>query len=58
MCVYIYIYIYILLVGAKDYTPEITKVKFHWKMPREIHWTIPIKTHWRSDNPLGNTTEK
>ena len=33
-------------VGANYYTPEITKVKLHWK--------IPLNIHWESDNPLGS----
>ena len=45
-------------VGAKDYTPEFTKVKFHWKIRLIIHWAIPVKIHWGSDNPLENTTDK
>ena len=43
---------------AKYYTPDMTKVEFHWKMPLKIHWDIPGKIHWKSVNPLGNTTEK
>ena len=27
--------------GATCYTPEITKVKFHWKMPVKVHWQFP-----------------
>ena len=46
------------LLRAKDCTPKITKVKFHWKMPRTVHWTIPVKIHRESDNPLANTTDK
>ena len=44
--------------GAEDYTPEITKVKCHWKMPLIIHREIPETIHWTSDNPFGNTTDK
>ena len=45
-------------VGAEDYTPELTKVQIHWKMPLHIHLTIPVKIHWQSDNPSENTTDK
>ena len=38
------------MVRAKDYTPEITKVKTCWKMPLKIHWTC--------DNPAEDPTEK
>ena len=46
-----------LYVGAKYYTPEITKVNFRWKMQLNIHWTIPVKIHWKSDNALEHTNE-
>ena len=46
------------LESGQNITPEISKVKFHWKMPLKIHWTIPVKIHWKSDNPLENTTDK
>ena len=36
---------------AKYYAPEITRAKFHWKMPLNIHWGIPVKIHGESDNP-------
>ena len=45
-----------VLLRGKYYTPEITKVKSHWKVPLNIHWTIPVQIHWTSDDPLGNTT--
>ena len=46
-------------LGAEDYTPEIAKVKFHWKMPLKIHWKFRVKIHGKeSDNPLENTTDK
>ena len=36
-------------LGAKYYTPEITKMKIHWKMP----WTIPLDNSSRSSkHPL------
>ena len=44
--------------NIKYYTPEITKVKFHRKMPLTIHWTIPVEIHWKSDDPLDNSTDK
>ena len=28
---------YVMALRAKCYTPEITNVKLHWKMPLEIH---------------------
>ena len=33
-----------LVLGATNYAPEITKVKFHWKMPLKFHWEIPGKS--------------
>ena len=36
-------------IRAKDYTPEITKVKLlelHGKMPLKIHWTVLMEIHW------------
>ena len=45
-------------IRANYYTPEITKVNFHWKMPLTIHWGIPVKIHWKSDNPVEHTTDK
>ena len=45
-------------LGANDYTPDLTRVKFHEKMSLRIHWTLPVKIHWKSDNPLGNTAEE
>ena len=42
---------------ANYYTPEITKVKCHRKMPLKVHWTIPVNIHWKSDNPLEHTAE-
>ena len=47
-----------LYTGAKDSTPEITKVKLHWKVPVNVHWKFPVEINWKSDNPLENTTEK
>ena len=53
--------------GAKYYTPELTKVKFHWKVPMNIHWQFPVKSTgkvtilWKmpleSEHPLENTTD-
>ena len=45
-------------VRAKYYTPEISKVKIHSKMPLKIQWRNPVKIHRESDNPLENTTDK
>ena len=42
--------------GAKYYTPEITRVKFHWKMPLNIHWTFPVRSTGKV-TILWNTTE-
>ena len=44
--------------GAKDHTPEITKVTFHWKLPLEIQWKFPQTYHWESDSPFENTADK
>ena len=71
---YIHVYIYPLLcsrtpasskatrrssrIGAKDCTPEITKVKFQWKVPVNVHWNFLVKIHWKSVNTLKNTTDK
>ena len=35
----------VVAVRAKDYTPETTKVKFHWKVPLKVHWKFPVKIH-------------
>ena len=48
---------FVVLV-AKWYTPELAKVKFHWKMPLKIHWTFPVKIRLESDNLLETTTDK
>ena len=32
--------------GAKYCTPEVTKVKCHWKMPLKVHWKMPLEIHW------------
>ena len=45
-------------IGAKDYTPDVTKVNFHRNMPLKICWLVPVKIHWASDTPLENTTEQ
>ena len=55
---YTYIYIYIYIERERDFTPDITNMKIHWKMPLRIHWEIQVKMHWGSDNPLENITEK
>ena len=44
-------------LGAKYYTPEITKVTFDWNIPLNIHWKFPINIHWEGDNPLENAAE-
>ena len=54
MCMYIHINYYF---RAKYYTPEITKVTSHWKIPLKAHWKAPVKIHWGSDNPLENTAD-
>ena len=53
--------------GTKYYTPELTKVKFHWKDPVNVHWIFPIKIIrkvnilWtmplKRENPLENATD-
>ena len=48
----------LLTVRPKYHTPEIAKVKFHWKMPLKTHWAIPVKIYWTSDNPLEHTADK
>jgi len=40
--------------GADDCTPELAKVKIHWK--RSL--TIPVKIHSKSDHPLDSATEE
>ena len=44
------------IFGARDYTPDIAKVKFHWRMQLNIHWTIPVKIQRKSGNPLEHTS--
>ena len=44
--------------GAEDYTPDLTKLKCHWKIALKIHWTFPENIHWERDNPLEHTTDK
>ena len=46
-----------ITVGAKHFTPELTILKIHRKVPLNIHWTFPVEIHWESDNPLEHTTE-
>ena len=42
--------------GQNMYTPEITRVNFHWNMSLTIHWTFPIPLRgWR--NTVGNLIE-
>ena len=43
---------------ATYYTPEVTHVKFHWRIYLKSHWLIPVKFHWESDNPLDSTIEQ
>ena len=43
---------------AKYYTPELAKVKFHWKMTVNVHRNFPVKIHRESDNPFENTGDK
>ena len=31
-------------IRAKDYTPDLTQMNIHWKMPLKVHWTIPINS--------------
>ena len=31
-------------VGARHYTPELTKVLFQWKVPLNVHWTCSVKS--------------
>ena len=40
------------LPEKQDYTPEVTKVSFHLKMPPKVDWTIPAKVRWKSGKPL------
>ena len=47
-----------VLGSEQNYTPDVTKVRFHWKMPLKIHWICPVQIHWESDNPLEHTTDK
>ena len=44
--------------GQNNYTPEITKVKFHRKMQLKANWTIRVRIHWRSDNPFEHAAEQ
>ena len=67
MCIYIYIYITVNLytytytykhIRTKCYTPDLTKMKLHWKGSLKVHSKIPVQIHWTSDNPLEHTTDK
>ena len=44
-------------VGAKDDTPEITTMKFHWKVLLKIHWTIPLESSTGKVTTLGKFPE-
>ena len=44
-------------VGAKDYTPEVTRFKIPLKMPVKVRWGISVEIHWKSVNPLKHATE-
>ena len=46
-----------IIIGATYYTPEIIRVKSHWKTPLQIHRTIPVKVHWASDSHLDITAK-
>ena len=57
----------LLVVVVEEYTPEITKMKFHWNMTLKVPWGIPVKSTgqvrilWEipleSEIPLGNATD-
>ena len=82
---YVYIYIYIYMhpspgpfvtlapgcswFGANYYTPELTNMKLHWKVPQKSHWTVPVKSTGKkttillqipltSDNSFEHVTDK
>ena len=44
-------------IGARDRTPELTKVKVHWKYPVETHWKTPLGIRWKSDESLEHAIE-
>ena len=48
----------LLELRATCYTPEITKVKLHGKMPLRVHWKIPVDIHWTSGHLLEHTAEQ
>ena len=58
----------VMALGAKPYTPEITKVKFHRKVSVNVHWTFPVKSTgevtilWKipltNEDPLQHATDK
>ena len=60
--IYIYIYMYSPArnhpVGAKDYTPESTEVKFRRKTPLRFHWSTPVEVHWKGDRPFEDAKVK
>ena len=48
----------VMIVIVEDHTPEVTKVKFHWRMPLEVHRTFPATIRWERDNPSEHATDK
>ena len=54
----IHVYMYICDSGQTYYTPKVTTLKFHWKVPLKVHWTFPVNIHWQSDNPFETTAEQ
>ena len=38
-----------------NYTPDLTNMKIHRKMPLNIHRGFPVRIHWTWENPLGST---
>ena len=45
-------------IGAEDYTPEITKVKFHLENATENPFGNSSTNPLDNDNPLGNATDR
>ena len=45
-------------IGANYYTPEITQVKLHSKMPLKIRWISSTNLHRESDTPLEHLADK
>ena len=58
MYMHMHMHMYMYMYGTTYYTPEITKVKFHRKMPLNIHWTTAVTIHWESEHPLEHTAYK